>query len=58
MYDTDLTDIEIKAIYYMTAIIQCSPRGDAMTKSAVKVMNDITPKPPNNCLLQDLWAWI
>lgn len=58
MEDSDLTDIQIKVMFSMTATLRRTSGRDVMTRSAEKMMNDIgsqhrAPKPPNDCSLKD-----
>lgn len=60
MWRADLTDM-----FPMTATPHSASGRDVMTKSSDKMMNDITPKPRNDCSLKDLvnlmrvarWRW-
>lgn len=54
MYDADLIDIPIKVMFSMPATPRRTSGRDVTTKSAEKMMNDVSPKSQNDCSLKDL----
>lgn len=54
-----LTDIQIKVMFSIPATLRRTSGRDVVTKSAEKMMNDVSsqhraPKPLNGCMLKDL----